>query len=63
MKPWEERRKELGIFSLGKRRLREERKGLFKDLKGSPTKKGLDQSSIVPEYRIHNNRRKRQNLR
>ena len=54
-KPYVERLKELGMFSLEKRSLRKDRITLFKYLKGCPTEKGQDLSSIIPECRTCNN--------
>ena len=54
-KPDEERLKELGMFSLEKRRLRVDLIAHFKYLKGCHTKEGQDLFSIIPEYRTCNN--------
>ena len=57
-KPCEERLKELGLFSLEKRRLRCDRIALFQSLKGCPTEEGQDRFSIIPECRTGNHRLK-----
>ena len=54
-KPYEERRKELGMFSLEKRRLRDEMIELFKYLESCHTEEGQDLFSIIPECRTRNN--------
>ena len=54
-KPYEERLKELGMFSLEKRRLRVDLTAHFKYLKGCHTEKGQDLFSITPECRTYNN--------
>ena len=54
-KPYEERLKELGMFSLEKRRLRSEMIALFKYLKGWHTEERQDLFWFIPEYRTHNN--------
>ena len=51
-KPYEERLKELGIFSQDKRRLRADMIALFKYMKGCHTEEGQDLFSILPECRI-----------
>ena len=54
-KSYEEKLKELGMFSLEKRRQRGDTIPLFKYLKGCQTEKGQDLFSIIPVCRIHNN--------
>ena len=53
-KPYEERLKELGMFSLQKRRLRGDMIALFKYLRGCQTEV-QDHFSIIPECRTRNN--------
>ena len=55
--------KELGTFSLEKRRLRGDMIALFKYLKGCHTEEGQDLFSIISEYRICNNGLKLKNAR
>ena len=62
-KPYEENLKELGMFSLEKRRLRGAMIALFKYLKCSPTEEGQNLFSIILEYRTHNNGLKLQEAR
>ena len=54
-KPYEDRLKELGKFSLEKRRLRGDMISLFKYLKRCHTEEGQDLFSILPECRTQNN--------
>ena len=54
-KPYEERLKELGMFSLEHRRVRGDGIALFKYLKDRPTEEGRGLFSIIPECRTHNN--------
>ena len=62
-KPYEERLKEPVMFSLEKRRLRQDRIVLFKYLKDSHTKEGQDLISIILECRTHSNGLKLQEAR
>ena len=50
-KPCEERLKELGMFSLEKRRERGDTIAFFKYLEGCHTEEGQDLLSIIPECR------------
>ena len=54
-KPYEERLKELGMFSLEKRRLRRDMIALFKYLKSCHTEEGQDLFFIIPECKTRNN--------
>ena len=54
-KPYEERLKKLGMFSLENRKLRGNMIALFKYLKGCYTEVGKDLFSIIPEWRTCNN--------
>ena len=62
-KPYGERLKELGIFSLEKRRLKGEMIALFKYLKCCHTEEGQDLFSILPECRTRNRGLKLQEAR
>ena len=62
-KPYGERLKELGMFSLEKRRLRRNMMALFKYLKGCHIEEGQDLFSILPECRTRNNGLKLQEAR
>ena len=52
--PSEEKRKDLGIFSLEKRRRRGDRIALFRDLKDCHAGEGQDLFLIIPEWRTCN---------
>ena len=52
-KPYEERLKEFGMFSLEKRKQRCNMITLFKYLKGYHTEEGRDQFLIIPKCRTH----------
>ena len=54
-KTFEERLKELGMFSLDKRRWRGDMTALFKNFKGCHTDEDQDLFSILPECRTRNN--------
>ena len=62
-KPYGERLKELGMFSLEKRRLMGDMRALFKDMKGCHTEEGQDLFSILPQCRAWNNGLKLQEAR
>ena len=62
-KPYEERLKELDMFSLDKRRLRGDMIALFKYLKCCHTEEGQDLFSIIPDCRTRNNGLKFQEAR
>ena len=62
-KPYGERLKEPGMFSLEKRRLRRDMTALFKDFEGCHTEEGQDLSSILPECRTWNEGLKLQEAR
>ena len=54
-KPYEEKLKELGTFSLEKRGLRGDMIAPFAYLKSCNTEEGQDLFSIIPECRTHKN--------
>ena len=54
-KPYEERLKEQGMFSLEKRRLKIDMTTLLKPLKGCHTEEGQDLFSIILECKTRNN--------
>ena len=62
-RPYEERLKELGMFTLETRSLRGDMIALFKYLKGCHTEKGQDLFSILPECRTQNKGLKLQEAR
>ena len=62
-KPYAERLKELGLFSLEKRRLRGDMIALFKYWKGCHAEEGQDLFSILPECRTRNKGPKLQEAR
>ncbi|XP_061486439.1 uncharacterized protein LOC133386720 [Rhineura floridana] len=62
-KPYEERLKELGMFSLEKRRLSGDMIVLFKYMKGCHIEEGRDLFLIFPECRTRNNGLKLQEAR
>ena len=62
-KPYAERLKRLGMFSLEKRRLRGDMIALFKYLKCCHTEEGQDLFSILPECRMWSNGLKLQEAR
>ena len=62
-KPYEERLKELDMFSLEKRKLRGDMIALFKYLKGCHIEEGQHLFLILPECRTRNNGLKLQEAR
>ena len=63
MKLYEERLKELGMFSLEKRRQRGDMITLFIYLKSCHTEEGQDLFLVIPEFRTQNNGLKLQEAR
>ena len=62
-KPYGERLRELGMFSLERRRLKGDMISPFKYLKGCHTKEGQDLFSMLPECRTRNHGLKLQEAR